>query len=97
MLILEMGQEYAGRTYSIITRNCNHFTDDLAKRLCSQGIPGWINRMAYVGKAFEWLQFPFPLTNNNIIDIFCFLCLDRLILFLPSASGGFRPSPGGSG
>ncbi len=50
MLIMEMGRDYAGRTYNIVTRNCNHFTDDLSKRLCNQGIPGWINRLAYMGK-----------------------------------------------
>lgn len=50
MLIMEMGSQYAGKSYNIISRNCNHFTDDLGKRLCKRGIPSWINRLAFMGK-----------------------------------------------
>ena len=50
MLVLELGTHYSGKTYNIISKNCNHFGDEFAKRLCEKGIPGWINRLAYFGK-----------------------------------------------
>ncbi|KAL5698090.1 hypothetical protein ACHQM5_029171 [Ranunculus cassubicifolius] len=44
-----MAAEYHGDTYHLITKNCNHFTDDLALRLTGKSIPGWINRLARLG------------------------------------------------
>lgn len=49
MLIIELGTHFSGKTYNIISKNCNHFGDEFAKKLCGKGIPGWINRLAYVG------------------------------------------------
>ena len=49
MLVLELGTHYSGKTYKIISKNCNHFGDDFAKKLCGNGIPGWVNRLAFVG------------------------------------------------
>ena len=50
MLILELGTHYSGKTYNIISKNCNHFVDEFSKRLCGKGIPSWINRLAFFGK-----------------------------------------------
>ncbi|XP_020585046.1 deSI-like protein At4g17486 [Phalaenopsis equestris] len=44
-----MAAEYYGDTYHLISKNCNHFTDDLCFRLTGQQIPGWINRLARLG------------------------------------------------
>ncbi|XP_019234065.1 PREDICTED: deSI-like protein At4g17486 isoform X2 [Nicotiana attenuata] len=44
-----MASEYHGDTYHLISKNCNHFTDDIAQRLTGKGIPGWVNRLARVG------------------------------------------------
>ncbi|XP_059276855.1 deSI-like protein At4g17486 isoform X2 [Lycium ferocissimum] len=41
-----VASEYHGDTYHLISKNCNHFTDDIAQRLTGKGIPGWINRLA---------------------------------------------------
>ncbi|KAE8718784.1 hypothetical protein F3Y22_tig00109987pilonHSYRG00012 [Hibiscus syriacus] len=41
--------EYHGDTYHLISKNCNHFTDDMAHRLTGKSIPGWVNRMARLG------------------------------------------------
>ncbi|TKX25852.1 hypothetical protein C1H76_1887 [Elsinoe australis] len=55
---------FKGRDYNLLTRNCNHFVDYLAKRLCGRGLPGWCNRAAAVGVAMpcivprEWVRAP---------------------------------------
>ncbi|XP_044463947.1 deSI-like protein At4g17486 isoform X2 [Mangifera indica] len=41
--------EYHGDTYNLISKNCNHFTDDIAWRLTGKHIPGWVNRLARIG------------------------------------------------
>lgn len=44
-----MASEYHGNTYHLISKNCNHFTDDIAWRLTGKHIPGWVNRLARLG------------------------------------------------
>lgn len=44
-----MASEYHGNTYHLISKNCNHFTDDIAWRLTGKHIPGWVNRLARMG------------------------------------------------
>ncbi|KAB5514224.1 hypothetical protein DKX38_028130 [Salix brachista] len=41
--------EYHGDTYHLISKNCNHFTDDISCRLIGKHIPGWVNRLARLG------------------------------------------------
>lgn len=48
--IENMASEYHGDTYHLITKNCNHFTEDLSNRLTGKQIPGWVNRLAKLGK-----------------------------------------------
>ncbi|XXG43032.1 hypothetical protein AAC387_Pa01g3161 [Persea americana] len=40
---------YHGDTYHLISKNCNHFTDDVCMRLTGKRIPGWVNRLARLG------------------------------------------------
>ncbi|CAL5048261.1 unnamed protein product [Urochloa decumbens] len=47
--IQRMASEYHGDTYHLISKNCNHFTDDLSTRLTAKPIPGWVNRLARLG------------------------------------------------
>lgn len=47
--IENMAGEYHGDTYHLITKNCNHFTDDISCRLTGKRIPGWVNRLARLG------------------------------------------------
>lgn len=41
--------EYHGDTYHLISKNCNHFTEDISWRLTGKHIPGWVNRLARLG------------------------------------------------
>lgn len=41
--------EYYADTYHLISKNCNHFTEDICLRLTGRQIPGWINRLARLG------------------------------------------------
>ncbi|KAI4377736.1 hypothetical protein MLD38_015316 [Melastoma candidum] len=47
--IENMASEYHGDTYHLISKNCNHFSDDLSCRLTGTRIPGWVNRLARIG------------------------------------------------
>lgn len=47
--IESMASEYHGDTYHLISKNCNHFTDDISWRLTGKKIPGWVNRLAKLG------------------------------------------------
>ncbi|KAG1048204.1 hypothetical protein G6F43_009386 [Rhizopus delemar] len=63
-VISELSDEYMGTSYNLLTRNCNHFSDNLCKRLTGKSIPGWINRAAKLGAMFpcviptEWVDPP---------------------------------------
>ena len=60
----EATEEWLGRDYNILKRNCNHFTDWLARRLTGRGLPAWVNRAAGIGVKLpclvppEWLAPP---------------------------------------
>ncbi|CAJ1975451.1 unnamed protein product [Sphenostylis stenocarpa] len=47
--IENIANEYHGDTYHLISKNCNHFTDDISNRLSGKRIPGWVNRLARLG------------------------------------------------
>uniref|UniRef100_A0ACD5UT29 Uncharacterized protein n=1 Tax=Avena sativa TaxID=4498 RepID=A0ACD5UT29_AVESA len=47
--------EYSGNTYHLISKNCNHFTDDVCKNITKKSAPGWVNRLARVGSFFNRL------------------------------------------
>ncbi|KAL8245043.1 hypothetical protein R6Q59_011301 [Mikania micrantha] len=47
--IEKLATEYTGNSYNLITRNCNHFCNDLCLRLTSKPIPSWVNRLARLG------------------------------------------------
>ncbi|CAN1120278.1 DeSI-like protein At4g17486 [Linum perenne] len=47
--IESMASEYHGDTYHLISKNCNHFTDDVCCRLTGKRIPGFVNRLARLG------------------------------------------------
>ena len=45
-LIQQLAAEWPQRSYSLVTRNCNHFSAALSERLGAQPPPQWINSLA---------------------------------------------------
>ena len=41
-----MKKEWGGPRYELLTNNCNHFCEALAKELQCKPTPAWLNRMA---------------------------------------------------
>lgn len=46
----KLAHVYSGNTYHLITKNCNHFCNDVCLRLTANSIPRWVNRLARLGK-----------------------------------------------
>ncbi|KAL1536017.1 deSI-like protein isoform X1 [Salvia divinorum] len=44
-----LSNDYHGDTYNLISKNCNHFTDEVCQQLTGKSIPGWVNRLARLG------------------------------------------------
>jgi len=47
--------EFVGEAYNVVGRNCNHFSDALSRSLLNKSIPGYINRLANIGKCISCL------------------------------------------
>ncbi|CAL0327183.1 unnamed protein product [Lupinus luteus] len=45
----KLAQDYAGNTYHLISKNCNHFCSDACLKLTGRSIPRWVNRLARLG------------------------------------------------
>ncbi|PIM97627.1 hypothetical protein CDL12_08655 [Handroanthus impetiginosus] len=48
-LMEELAGKYRGNAYNLITKNCNHFCNDVCIRLTGNSIPNWVNRLARIG------------------------------------------------
>lgn len=48
-VLFELGREWPGNSYDLLSRNCNHFCDAFCERLGVQRLPAWVNRFAHVG------------------------------------------------
>ncbi|KAL2554882.1 PPPDE putative thiol peptidase family protein [Forsythia ovata] len=42
----DLAQKYRGNAYNLITKNCNHFCNDVCIKLTGNPIPSWVNRLA---------------------------------------------------
>ncbi|KAL1923645.1 uncharacterized protein VTP21DRAFT_8625 [Calcarisporiella thermophila] len=78
-IIHTISREYTGVSYRLLTRNCNHFSSDLCRRLLGKPIPNWINRAAAIASCFpcilppEWIRPPecepeIPITDHTDIS-----------------------------
>ena len=65
-LLDELRNEFKGDDYHIVFRNCNHFADAFVQKLLQREIPGYVNRLAYVGSMFSCLMPPSLLDQNPI-------------------------------
>lgn len=45
----KLAEEYRGDNYHVITRNCNHFCNQVCLKLTQNSIPSWVNRLARLG------------------------------------------------
>ncbi|GMH19639.1 hypothetical protein Nepgr_021480 [Nepenthes gracilis] len=50
-ILRELSREWPGRSYDLLSKNCNHFCDELCERLGVPKLPGWVNRFANAGDA----------------------------------------------
>ncbi|PPD86040.1 hypothetical protein GOBAR_DD17027 [Gossypium barbadense] len=63
----KLATDYSGNTYHLITKNCNHFCNDVCIQLTGKPIPSWVNRLARLDKeeVASGISFhpPFPLRH----------------------------------
>ncbi|KAL1224676.1 DeSI-like protein [Cardamine amara subsp. amara] len=45
----KLAEEFQGKKYHLITRNCNHFCNEVCLKLTQKPIPRWVNRLARLG------------------------------------------------
>jgi len=62
-----------GREYDLLSKNCNHFTNELCLELTGRRAPGWLNRAAGVGVKVpcvvpkEWICVP-EAEDEELVD-----------------------------
>lgn len=66
-IIESLRPKFKGSDYNILSKNCNSFADNLLQRMLGKELPGFVNRMAYIGSMFSCL-FPDSLANNAPVD-----------------------------
>jgi hypothetical protein len=82
--IQRMASEYHGDTYHLISKNCNHFTDDICIRLAGKSIPCWVNRLARLGNnhLFIYTNVVSPkITDDCVAMIYITLGLQYIVLY----------------
>ncbi|GAB4858310.1 hypothetical protein Ancab_009783 [Ancistrocladus abbreviatus] len=50
-ILRELSREWPGGSYDLLSKNCNHFCDELCESLGVPKLPGWVNRFAHAGDA----------------------------------------------
>ncbi|XP_059629178.1 deSI-like protein At4g17486 [Cornus florida] len=50
-ILRELSREWPGNSYDLLSKNCNHFCDELCESLGVPKLPGWVNRFAHAGDA----------------------------------------------
>jgi hypothetical protein len=48
----DLREAFPGNSYHVIRKNCNTFSNCLCEALLGKKIPGYVNRMANIGKVF---------------------------------------------
>jgi hypothetical protein len=65
-VIKELRMEFIANEYSLVSRNCNHFAEELSMRLLGKRLPSYINRLANAG---EWIKFALPQSCKSLNPI----------------------------
>ncbi len=52
-LLDRLSNKYIGRTYNIIIKNCNHFTNNISNLLFKKDIPIKYNKLLQIGEVFQ--------------------------------------------
>uniref|UniRef100_A0AC34FZD1 PPPDE domain-containing protein n=1 Tax=Panagrolaimus sp. ES5 TaxID=591445 RepID=A0AC34FZD1_9BILA len=55
-IVQQLGEDYRGDKYHLITKNCNHFSQMLVKMLTGTDIPPWINRLASMSGSIPFFE-----------------------------------------
>ena len=63
----DLRRSFPGSEYNILTKNCNSFSDEFLKRLVGKEIPGYVNRLAFIGNMFSCL-IPPSVLNGAPVD-----------------------------
>ncbi|XP_050221877.1 uncharacterized protein LOC126672031 [Mercurialis annua] len=50
-ILRKLSREWPGSAYDLLSKNCNHFCDELCEKLGVPKLPGWVNRFANAGDA----------------------------------------------
>ncbi|GAB2294005.1 hypothetical protein Dimus_028221 [Dionaea muscipula] len=50
-ILRDLSREWAGNSYDLLSKNCNHFCDQFCEKLGVPKLPGWVNRFANAGDA----------------------------------------------
>eukprot|EP00871_Galdieria_phlegrea_P000147 jgi/Galph1/1132/GphlegSOOS_G5853.1 len=80
LVVQILADEFRGNTFSLLRRNCNHFSDVLCFHLCGKHAPKWVNRLSTIGTRLKWL-LPKNLDNPSASPI----PADKRTLMVPVA------------
>jgi hypothetical protein len=55
-IVQQLGEDYRGDKYHLITKNCNHFSQMFVKMLTGTDIPPWVNRLASMSGSIPFFE-----------------------------------------